>query len=293
MQLYILRIVSVVAIALVYMLFDVLNKRNVPSLFAYATLAYGILLTILYLDATTILVSTGIALVVLGVGYLIYRIGQLGAADVIEFAALSLIMPIQLTPLIASGVNQFQLPFMLSLLLNTGIVALILVPIYYLPKAMQSLKKPLTSFIDRQGLIKAGILTVAYLAFIVFAVRFTGMGLVGIAVLLLLLICSCAVMLFSIPITETMIKYVSPNEFDEGDIIAFNLMDQKSIERMRTRVKGFDRLLTNDLINEIKKKKIREKLPVYKEALPFALPILIGVLIAIALGNILFFIIVA
>lgn len=155
MQLYILRIVSVVAIALVYMLFDVLNKRNVPSLFAYATLAYGILLTILYLDATTILVSTGIALVVLGVGYLIYRIGQLGAADVIEFAALSLIMPIQLTPLIASGVNQFQLPFMLSLLLNTGIVALILVPIYYLPKAMQSLKKPLTSFIDRQGLIKA------------------------------------------------------------------------------------------------------------------------------------------
>lgn len=100
-------------------------------------------------------------------------------------------------------------------------------------------------------------------------------------------------MLFSIPITETMIKYVSPNEFDEGDIIAFNLMDQKSIERMRTRVKGFDRLLTNDLINEIKKKKIREKLPVYKEALPFALPILIGVLIAIALGNILFFIIVA
>jgi hypothetical protein len=90
-----------------------------------------------------------------------------------------------------------------------------------------------------------------------------------------------------------MIKYVSAADFEEGDIIAFNLMDQGSIARIKSKVRGFDRLLTNDLIKELKRKRIKEKLPVYKEAMPFALPIFAGVIISIALGNLLFFIIVA
>ena len=293
MQLYILRIASVVAIALAYMLFDVFNKRNVPSIFAYATLVYGFALTLLYLDAAPIIASSAIALVVLGIGYLVYKIGQLGAADVIEFAALSLIMPVQIAPLLATNISQFGLPFMLSMLLNTGIVALILVPIYYIPKAGRSLKKPLSSFVDSSGILKAAVLAVAYLAFIVFAVRFTGMGYIGIAVISLLLVCSCAIMLFSVPITHSMIEYVPVADFEEGDIIAFNLMDWKSIARIRSRVKGFDRLLTGSLIKELKRKKIKEKLPVYKEAMPFALAIFLATIVSIALGNLLFFIIAA
>jgi Flp pilus assembly protein protease CpaA len=291
MQLYLVRIASVVVLALMYMLFDVFNKRNVPSTFAYASLAYGALLTILYLNVATIMTSTAIALVVLGFGYLIYRIGQLGAADVIEFAALSLIMPMQLAPLLASNISQFSLPFMLSLLLNTGIIALILVPIYYIPKARHALRKPLASFVENLGILKAAVLVVAYIAFIAFAVRFTGMGYAGIALVLLLLVCSCAIMLFSVPITRSMIRYVPASDFEEGDIIAFNLMDRRSIERMRSKVKGFDRLLTSSLIDEFRRKRIREKMPVYKEAMPFALPIFAGVLISIAVGNLLFFII--
>lgn len=293
MQLYFLRIVSLVAVALAYMLFDVFNRRNVPSAFAYATLAYGFALTLLYLDAASIITSGAIALVVLGVGYIVYKIGQLGAADVIEFAALSLIMPIQAAPLLASNISQFGLPFMLSMLLNTGIVALILVPIYYIPKARRSLRRPLSSFVDSAGILKAAVLAVAYLAFIVFAVRFTGMGYIGIAVLSLLLVCSCAIMLFSVPITHSMIKYVPASGFEEGDIIAFNLMDRESIARIKSRVRGFDRLLTSSLIKELKRKRIKERLPVYKEAMPFALPIFLAVLISIALGNLLFFIIAA
>jgi hypothetical protein len=212
---------------------------------------------------------------------------------VIEFSALSLIMPIQMAPLLAANISQFGLPFMLSMLLNTGVVALILVPVYYIPKAGHSLRKPLGSFIDSAGILKAAVLAVAYLAFIVFAVRFAGMGYIGMAILFLLLVCSCAIMLLSVPITRSMIKYVSAADFEEGDIIAFNLMDQGSIARIKSKVRGFDRLLTNDLIKELKRKRIKEKLPVYKEAMPFALPIFAGVIISIALGNLLFFIIVA
>jgi hypothetical protein len=290
MELYLVRILSVVCIALVYMLFDVLNKRNVPTLFAYATLVYGAVLTVLYLEIHMILVSTAIALVVLGIGYIIYRIGQLGAADVIEFAALSLIIPIQGIPLIARNVSQYGLPFILSLLLNAGIVALVLVPIYYLPKAKHKLKRPLASYINKGGLFRAILLAAAYLAFIAFAILVVGIGYGGIAVLLLMLVSSCIVMLFSVPITHSMVEYVPVSKFEEGDIIAFNLMDRKSISRLRARIKGFDRLLTGDLIKEMQKKRIKDSLPVYKEAMPFALPIFIAVLISIALGNLLFFI---
>jgi hypothetical protein len=68
-------------------------------------------------------------------------------------------------------------------------------------------------------------------------------------------------------------------------------MDKRSIARIRAKVKGFDRLLTDKLIKEFKRKRIREKLPIYKEAMPFAVAIFFGVLISIAVGNLLFFII--
>jgi Flp pilus assembly protein protease CpaA len=290
MQLYLVRVVSVIAIALVYMLFDLFNKRNVPNLFAYSTLAYGIVLTILFLNLNTILISTGIALIVLGVGYTVYRMGQLGGADVIEFAALSLIMPLQMSPLLTGSINQFGLPFMLSLLLNAGIIAIIIIPIYYLPKARARMKKPLYEYINRQNLARTAFLAVAYLAFISYAAIYIGIGYIGIIILLLILGASCSVMLFSVPLTHSMIEYVSYERFEEGDIVAFNLMDRKSIESIKGRVGNFDRLLTQKVIDKFKKKKIRDKLPVYKEAMPFAVPIFVAVLLSILVGNLLFFI---
>lgn len=290
MQLYFVRIASLVVIALAYMLFDVFQKRNVPAVFAYGSLVYATMLTILYFDINTMIISGAIALVVLGLGYLVYKIGQLGLADVIEFAALSLIMPIQGATLLATNSVQFGLPFILSLLINTGIAAIIIVPIYYLPKAKAKLKKPLSSFITKREAFIAFILGVAYVAFIAFAIIVARVGLAGIILLLVMLASSCIIMLFSVPITYSMVEYVPVGKFDEGDIMAFNLMDSKTLGRLRKRIKGFDRLLTKELINRMRREKIKEKLPVYKEALPFALPIFIAVIASIVIGNLLFLI---
>ena len=190
MQLYIIRLVSLVAIALVYMLFDVLNKRNVPSLFAYATLAYGVILTVLYFNTKLMIESFAIAAVVLGVGYIFYKIGQLGAADVIEFAALSLILPIQQLPLIATSSFQLQIPFVVTLLINTGIVALVMVPIYYIPKAKAKLKKPLFSFVKKNNIFVAVLLAIVYVAFISFMILLTGINYIGVAIVVIMAISS-------------------------------------------------------------------------------------------------------
>lgn len=285
MDLLSLRIASVVAISLVYMLFDVFNRRNVPSLFAYATLGYGFALTLLYFSATSILVALGVAFMVLGGGYFLYKAGQLGGADVIELAALSLVLPLQPAPFFMSGTNQFGLPFVVSLIINTGIVAIVLVPIYYLPKAKRALKKPLLSFVDNKGVFKALLLVVAYLAFVAFLKFETGITTTGMALLVLMVLASACIMLFEKPITGSMIEHVDASKFEEGDIIAFNLMDRKEIRDMKKHVKNFDRLVTDDIISEMKAKRMERKFPVYKKAMPFAVAIFAGVVLALLVGN--------
>jgi Flp pilus assembly protein protease CpaA len=287
--LYIFRVASLIVIALLYMLFDVFNRRNVPDMFAYLTVAYGFVLTVLYFNLQLIIESTAISFIVIGIGYVLYRIGQLGAADVIEFAALSLILPVLQFPALISRA-QFGVPFVFSLLVNTGIVALIIVPLYYIPKAKAKLKKPLLSFVNRRNLALAAGLMVAYVAFILFTIYEVGLDYIGVIILVLMMVSSFFVMLLSVPVTYSMVEYVGVDKFDEGDIIATNLMSSREIASIKRKVKGFSRLMTKDIIKEMKKKKVKDRLPAYKNAMPFALPIFVAVIITVLFGNLIFFI---
>jgi len=284
------RIASALVISFIYMLFDVFNKRNVPGSFVYFTLGYGFVLTLFYFDMGAILFSSAVALVVLGIGYVVYKVGQIGAADIIELAAISLILPIQQAPFLLGRVIQFGLPFVLSVMVAAGMIAMIVVPIYYLPKAKKLFKKSLVSLIDKKGAFKAIVIIIPYLALALFLAAVSSINAVGLAVLLLMMVGSSLLMLFEKPITDSMVEFVTIEKCDEGDIIAFNLMGKTEIATIRKKVKMFDRLLTKDLINEMKAKRIRNKIPVYKNALPFAVPIFVGVVFSILFGDIIFFI---
>ena len=288
MELVLVRIASLVAVAAVYMLFDVFNRRNVPSLFAYATLGYGALLTLLYLNGTLILTSLAIAAIVVAVGYLIFKMGQLGAADVIELAALSLILPVQPTPIIYK-IGQFGLPFLFSVLVNMGILTLIMIPIYYIPRARRMAKRPLRSYIKTKELVKAIGIVSAYSVFLIF-LFYIGAGIAGIGIVLLVLVGSLLTVLFEEPVTESMVEYAGWKEMEEGDMIAFNLMEAGEISKIRERIKSFDRLVTKAMLEEMKKKKSRAKVPIYRNAVPLALPIFIGVVLALLIGNMMLFI---
>lgn len=282
MDLLLIRMASVIAVSAAYMLFDVFNRRNVPVLFVYATLAYGAVLTALYLDAMLILASAAIAAVVLGTGYFIYKAGQIGAADIAEFAALSLMIPLQTVPLATPGVMQFGIPFIVSILVGTGVVALAIVPLYYLPKAVRA---GLKMSIRRSSGAKAVAIAAAYVAFAIALEWAYGISAAGVAVLAILAAGSAIIIAFEEQITHVMVRYVTPKQFDEGDIIAFNLMSKRSIDAAKRKVRGFGRLMTHGLIQEMRKKKVRQKFPVYKDALPLALPIFVAVVISLLIGN--------
>ncbi len=285
-----IRIILAVTIAFIYMLFDIFNKRNVPEAYAYATLAIGAIAALfsgsIMLDAQTYL----IAVAILGIGYAIYRSGQIGAADIIEFAAIAMVIPIQQAAILLPSINQYGLPFAISLLINTGIIAIIMVPIYYLPKAFIKHRKSFER-IKRLDLYKLIIISAAYMGFASFLALKFNITLYGAAILLLLGVSSAVVMLFEGPITSAMVVMSSYHEFTEGDIIAFNLMSQEEIKQAKKIVPKFDRLVTKEIIAQMKEKNLEKKFPLYRNAIPLALPIFVAVVCAIIAGNLMLVII--
>ncbi|MCL5114984.1 MAG: hypothetical protein M1528_00375 [Candidatus Marsarchaeota archaeon] len=277
-------------IGLVYMVFDIFNKRNIPLWFAYPALAYAALLTVLYFNVNLIGISAAIAAVVLALGYVVYRLGFLGGADVIELATLSLILPFQKIPLLNS-VNQIGMPFIISLFIASGVSALILVPLYYLPKAKVG-RMRIGREIPRSAVIKSISIGVIYAVFYMFLAFEIGVSVSGAIVLLAMVLGSIAIILFENPLTKCMIRTVDVSAIEEGDLIAMNMISQKDIEMLGKRIGSFGRLATSDLIKEMKRKKIRIKLPVYKKAVPLAAPIFIGIVISILFGNIILFLLI-
>jgi hypothetical protein len=295
MDFYIIGGASAVAIAFVYMMFDIFNRRNVPEIFAYATLAYSIafMLWAGWGNPQTLEVGGAIGLAIMSLGYLIYKAGQLGLADVFEFAALSMLLVGQPLPLLA-GIPQFGMPFAASLLINTGIIALVLVPIYYIPKALGLYKRRgmgIGQAIDRTAITRFIAVAASYSVFGIALTYLFPASWYGILLLAALILGSSLTTLFERPITMSMTRTVGVSGLEEGDIIAFNLMSKASISASRARISSFERLVTKQLIAEMRAKKIRTKFPVYKNAIPLALPIFLAVVAALLFGNLILLII--
>ncbi len=280
-----LRLASVAVVALVYMLFDLFNRRNIPNIVAYATLAYGMLLTLLLFNFYEIGISALIAVAILGLGYFVYRIGQLGAADVIEFAAISMMLPIQNVPALLGSVPQLGLPFALTVFVGTGISALVFASVYYLPRARRIAKRPLLSMVKKADIFKGTLFSLAYVILMLSMAITVHISAYGIAVMLVLLVGSFLIAAFNRPIAVAMVSEIKPGRMEEGDMIAINMMD-KALENSVTRkVHGFGRLATTTLIKELRREFPETRFPVYVNAMPLALPIFAGVIASLLFGN--------
>ncbi len=289
MLLYYVCIAGALLVALGYMLFDVFNRREVPNLFAYATLAFAFAVVLLSGNPPLILESYLIAFAILGLGYFIYRAGQLGMGDVFEFAALALILAPVSAPLLGyAAFPGAALPPVVSLFLDTGIAAIVIVPLFYIGVAARRQGRSIAGGIRAQDVLKAASLVVVYLAFALLLYQVSRARAFLLALLLLVVLGSALLLVFQGAITESMVERVGVSGFTEDDIIAFNLMTRREIASARRRVKSFDRLVTREMIAEMRRKRVRDRFPVYKRAVPFAVPIFFGTLLTILVGNLLF-----
>src|SRR5271157_926239 len=74
--------------------YDLFNKKNIPDKVLYAMLGLAFLVNLFFYEATLFWFSLAIAAFFSAIGYLFYRLGQLGGADVIVLASVMLLLPL-------------------------------------------------------------------------------------------------------------------------------------------------------------------------------------------------------
>ena len=276
---YEIQVAVLLLVGLAYALFDILNNRNVPDAFVYLTLAIGVVCAFAF-NYGSISIDLVLALVVGAIGYAFYRAGLLGGGDVAEFVFVSLLMPIQKNPLFI-GMYQLPVPFIISVLIAAVFAALIYIPAYYLGIKGMKLRWIMPSVKSRRS---AGLMLLSYAIFIVILEFSIGLGIAGVLFIAILAAASALIVLFEQQIYLGMVSLIYPKELDEGDMIAVSLMSRSDLSYFKKRSR-FGRLATRKLISQIKN--VRRKIPVYKDSVPFAFFMFIGIVVSLALGNIL------
>lgn len=267
-------------VSLVYAAFDVFNKRNVPNVFVYSTIAVGIAVAVLF-NWSNIALDVGIAAAVGVLGYPLYRYGFMGGGDVLEFVFISLVLPIQMRPLY-SGAYQFGMPFIVSVLIAAGYASLVFIPIYYLgvKRAGGRAYKP-----DGRKKMIGALFFAVYMGFLVALKYSLGLSVAGAALITLLAVVSAITIAYEKRIYMGMVSFIYPKELEDGDMIATSLIGKADLKFFRSKTK-FGRLATGRLISDLKG--VKRKLPVYRDSVPFSLFILIGIIASLLFGNLIF-----
>ncbi len=265
-------------ITLIYAVFDVFNKRNVPNLFVYATIVVGVVVALVANSGLALITSFLVAGVLGLLGYLIYRAGLLGAGDVLEFVFIALVMPVQMAPFL-NNIYQWNIPFVLSVIIAAGYTSLIFIPIYYLLVK----KRPGKAERPSWNRIATGIaFFAAYMIFLAVIKYAYGVDLFGAMLIFVLALASGITLIYEQRIYLGMVEFIYPKELEEGDMIATNLMSKKDLAFFKKKG-GFGRLASAKLITKIRK--VARRLPVYRDSVPFSLFIFIGTIISLLFGN--------
>lgn len=264
-----------------YALLDLFNKRNVPNIFAYATVLVGLIFTVSY-GHSVMWTSFLIAAIIAIIGYVTYKVGLLGAGDVFEFLFISLMLPIQPVPFI-SHLQQLNFPFILSVFITTGYAAMLVTPVYYTLKGMRKLKGKKPSEMRTHPLTMLAMLG-SYAMLIVFMAVISPFKEFAILLILFAAVPSLIVMLYEKYIYEGMTLRVHPKELEDGDIIALNMMSKPDIAYFSKKYRHFGRLVDKRLMHAMAKEK--RELPVYKNAIPLATFTFVAVIVSLAIGNI-------
>ena len=272
-MLEVIRVLVLLAFAALYAYFDIFNKRSIPNSFAYLSIVVGLIFTLFY-PFKTLELSLLIAVFVVAIGYVLYKAGFLGLGDGLELAFVSLMLPIQPTPLL--NIPQLGLPFVLSVFISSGIVAIIALPIYYMLNSKLELKK--------ESILRASVVFISYLLLLMLVYLLLGhIALVPTVFIIIIAFFSALIFLFEASLNERMITWVYPNKLGEDDIIAINLMSKKDIMFFKSRYPSFGRLADKKEIAALKN--IKKKIPVYTNAIPFSAFILAGIILSLFIGD--------
>ena len=256
-----IRLVLAFAGTMIGAYFDLFNKKNVPDMFLYCFLALAFIVYLVFYEPTLFWFSIGVAVFFSAVGYLFYRVGQLGGADVFILAAIMLLLPIN-----PSSVGMtFNMPFVLSVIIFSGVAFALYVLAYFGWKLLQVEAKPNLIYL---------LMFIPYFLFAYVYVNSFLFSAVYFAFISVLLFSMIFFMMFKSSINMLLAEELPVSQLEDGDVLAIEVMNKDLIERYK-----LTRLMTASEIARIKKTKVSE-VWVYTKLPPFIPFILAGMILS-------------
>ena len=279
-----IRMLAAVAFTAAAAYYDVFNKKWVPNWLLYAFIGAAVLLNTVFFEPALFAQALILGAAAFLVCYPIYRLGQLGGADVYAYAAIAATLPYLPKPLLAPA-QSVPYPFIFSVLAPTGLAFILHMLARFIP------------YISRQ--VSAGRIKLTYsrlappalvsLAFAFFAYVLSSLPvslpLSYVAVLSLLFLALVFFSAFKQEIKDSMVQLLPVSRLQEEDVLALEKLNPALVRRL-----SLQPLLSAKSIAALKKSKLR-RVPVYTK-MPFFLPyLLFGLLFTVLFGDLIFYII--
>lgn len=252
--------------------YDLFNNRNVPEKFLYAFLAAAFMFNVVFFDYDVFVYSVVLAFILFALGFAMYRLGQLGGADVYVVAALVLLLPINPSYLTV----PFNYPLIFSVLIFGG-AAFAVYSIFYFAKILTEKKskaKPRYEYLLM-------FLLYGVFAYLFFNAPFFSLAYFAIASVLLL--SSIIFLVYREAINEAMMEQVLVKQLEPEDVLVKDRMDP------RLRNLSMGPVLGPKEIEALKKAGVKQ-VWVYANLPPFLPFLFVGLIAALLFGNALFLI---
>jgi Flp pilus assembly protein protease CpaA len=263
--------------------FDIFNKKWVPNSLLYGFAAVAVLANLVFYGPVSLhALLFGAAAFILA--YPLYRMGQLGGADVFAFASIAALVPYFQSPLLVPA-QQVQYPFILSVMVPTSIFFILHMLVRFIPYAYRKLMRGQLEITPAKAAGPA-LLAISFTVFL--AVLLSLPVQLPPAYLALLSFLFAALIFFSFfkeDIKASMVQNVPISHLMEEDVIALEKMDKELARKLRLYP-----LIDAKEIAILKKSKVKS-VPVYT-GMPFFLPYLLaGLAVTLLFGDLLFYII--
>ncbi len=250
--------------------YDLFNNKNIPNNLLYAFVGLAIIVNIVFFNQDIFLYGILISALIALLGYPLYRTGQMGAADMFVLAAIALLLPIP--PSMAN--IPFNFPFVAIVFVFASLVFALYTFYFFFVKLLRSKKL--------KADLKPLILLAPYALFVYLFVNSPFFSFIYFSIISLAFLSSLFVMVYKETINKQLAEKIPISKIEEEDVLAIELMDEKFVKKH-----NLQKLLTKKEIARLKKLKLGS-MPVYTKFPPFLPFILIGLILSILFGNILF-----
>lgn len=250
--------------------YDLFNRKNIPDNFLYGFLAVAFIANAVLYQEQLFLFSIAVAVFLSAIGYIFYRVGQIGGADLFVLASIMLLLPIH--PSFAD--MPFGMPFVFSVMIFGGVLFALYVMVHFGLKLREQETNPKMLYL---------LMIIPYLLFAYVYINSILFSPVYFAILTVLFIAIIFFMVYRESLTLMLAEKMKVGQVEPEDVLALELMDKEAVKEYELK-----RLVTEKEIERMKETGL-EEVWVYTRMPPFLPFILAGMFLSLFFAKDLLF----